>query len=122
MDWNEILNYGLKIAGTALGTVSIALASILFAKLKTKILESRIGKFVKEAVKAAEQLYPNLGKKMGQEKFAYVVEQVKAKFPKIENEYLNTIIESAVYEISEEVKQIAKEQSTDRVSSVITIK
>ena len=122
MDWNEILNYALKIAGTAAGTVVITLGSILFAKLKKKILESRIGKYVEQAVKAAEQLFPNLGQKTGKEKLTYVMEQVQAKFPKIDSEYLKTLIESAVYAVSEEVKQIAKEQNSDRVSSVITIK
>lgn len=112
MDWSVILDYLLKIIGSIGASVIITLAGVLFAKLKTKIKESRINSYIKEAVQAAEQLYPNQGKKMGKEKYAYVVQQVLAKFPNLtDNEYLKSLIEGAVYTLSEQVKQIAKEQS-----------
>ena len=113
MDWSLILDYVLKILGSIGASVIITLAGVLFAKLKTKIKESRITSYIKEAVQAAEQLYPNQGKKMGKEKYAYVVQQVLAKFPNLtDNEYLKSLIEGAVYTLSEQVKQIAKEQSS----------
>lgn len=113
MDWSTILDYLLKIIGSIGASVIITLAGVLFAKLKTKIKESRINSYIKEAVQAAEQLYPNQGKKMGKEKYAYVVQQVLAKFPNLtDNEYLKSLIEGAVYTLSEQVKQIAKEQSS----------
>lgn len=109
IDWNLVLTYGLKILGYAIGTVIVALASIIFAKLKTKIGESRLNSYIKSAVEAAEQMFPNLGKKTGKEKYDYVVAQVTAKFPKIANdEKLKTLIEAAVYSVSEQVKLIAK--------------
>lgn len=112
INWNEILNYGLKIIGIAAGTVITTYASILFTKLKTKLYESRIVSYVKEAVKAAEQLYPNQGKKMGKEKLTYVTEQVLNKFPKLtDNEYLRSIIEGAVFSVSEEIKLIQAEKT-----------
>lgn len=122
MDWNLILNYGLKILGSAAATLVITLGSILFAKLKTKIGESRLNTFIEKAVKAAEQLYPNLGTKTGQEKYEYVLNQVLAKFPSVtNNENLKALIEGAVYSVSEQVKQIAKENGIE-VTTTDTIK
>ena len=117
MDWPTILDYALKIAGTAAGTIIVTLGSILFAKLKNKIAESKLSAFIDKCVKAAEQLYPNLGKKTGPEKYQYVLEQVLAKYPKLtENEYLKTLIEAAVYHVSEEVKKIAEEQKEEKAT------
>lgn len=108
MDWSTILNYALKIVGTALGTVLITLGSILFAKLKNKIGEARLNTFIDRVVRAAEQQFPNLGQKTGPEKFAYVMEVVKAKYPKLDEGYLRPLIEGAVYGVSEELKQLEK--------------
>ena len=54
-------------------------------------------KWVKVAVKAAEQIYNNAGQ--GEEKFAYVFEWISKKF-KISETDLKNIIESAVYELN----------------------
>lgn len=108
MDWSTILDYALKIAGTALGTVLITLGSILFAKLKNKIGEARLNTFIDKVVRAAEQQFPNLGQKTGPEKFAYVMEVVKQKYPKLDEGYLKPLIEGAVYGVSEELKQLEK--------------
>jgi len=110
IDWNLVLTYTLKIIGTALGTVFITLGSILFAKLKQKIGEARLQLFIDRCVKAAEQLFPNLGQKTGQQKYEYVLNLVKEKYPKLSNDYLKALIEGAVFSVSEEVKQIAKAQ------------
>jgi len=110
MDWNTILDYALKIAGTALGTVLITLASILFTKLKNKIGEAKLNTFIDKIVRAAEQQFPNVGKKTGPEKFAYVMQVVKQKYPKLDEGYLKPLIEGAVYGVSEELKQLAKAQ------------
>lgn len=118
MDWNSVLDIVLKAVGSIGASIIVTLASILFAKLRTKIKESRINSYIKEAVQAAEQLYPNQGKKMGKEKYAYVVQQVLAKFPTLtDNEYLKSLIEGAVYTVSQQVKQIAKEQVNSGTTS-----
>lgn len=114
MDWNLILNYGLKILGSAAATLVITLGSILFAKLKTKIGEARVNAFIDKTVRAAEQMYPNLGQKTGKEKYEYVLNQVLAKFPNlINNEHLKNLIEGAVFAVSEEIRQVAKNQGID---------
>lgn len=121
LDWNLILNYGLKILGYAIGTIIITLASILFSKLKERLGELKLSNYIEKCVQAAEQLFPNLGKKTGKEKYEYVLSEVLKKFPKLqENEYLKTLIEAAVYKVSEEVKQIAKakEETTATINSL----
>lgn len=120
MNWSEILNYGLKILGSALATLLITYASILFAKLKTKIKENRINTYISKVVRAAEQLYPNQGKKMGPEKYEYVVKQVLAKFPTLtNNEYLRSLIEGAVFSLTEELKEngVIKEEKKDTTNN-----
>lgn len=54
-------------------------------------------KWVKVAVKAAEQIYNGSGQ--GKEKFAYVSEWISKKF-KVSEIDLKNIIESAVYELN----------------------
>ena len=113
MDWNVILNYLLKGLGSALATILITYASILFAKLKSKIGEAKLNAYIDKCVKAAEQLFPNLGNKTGKEKYEYVLEQIKKKYPKYDESYLKPLIEGAVYAVSEQVKQIAKEEKKE---------
>lgn len=114
MDWSIILDYGVKILGAVIASLIITFGSILFAKLKAKIQDKRVNMFITNAVRAAEQLYPNYGKKTGKEKYEYVLNEVLAKFPSMtDNPHLKTLIESAVYGVSEQVKQIAKEQGID---------
>ena len=108
MDWALILDYALKIVGTATGTIIVTLASIIFAKLKSKIGEAKLNIYIDKCVKAAEQLYPNLGSKTGAEKYQYVLECIKKKYPKLDEPYLKPLIEGAVYSVSEQIKQIAK--------------
>ncbi len=114
MDWSIILDYGVKILGAVIASLIITFGSILFAKLKAKIQDKRVNMFIMNAVRAAEQLYPNFGKKTGKEKYEYVLNEVLTKFPNMTNNpHLKTLIESAVYAVSEQVKQIAKEQGID---------
>ena len=118
MDWNIVLEYLLKGLGSVAASLIIAFGSILFAKLKTKISEARLNAFIDKTVKAAEQLFPNLGSKTGKEKYKYVVEQVLAKFPKLENnEYLKNLIEGAVYAVSQQVKQAKQIETTSTETS-----
>lgn len=118
MDWSSVLDIVLKAVGSIGASIIVTLAGILFAKLRTKIKESRINSYIKEAVQAAEQLYPNQGTKTGTEKYKYVVTQVLNKFPELtDNEYLKSLIEGAVYTLSEQVKQIAKEQKKEQVTT-----
>lgn len=114
MDWSIILDYGVKILGAVIASLIITFGSILFAKLKAKMQDKRVNMFITNAVRAAEQLYPNFGKKTGKEKYEYVLNEVLTKFPSMTNNpHLKTLIESAVYAVSEQVKQIAKEQGID---------
>lgn len=125
MDWSLVLDYGVKILAAIIATLITTYGSILFAKLKSKLQDAKVNLFITNAVKAAEQLYPNLGKKTGKEKYEYVLNEVIAKFPKLtDSPHLKTLIEAAVYGVSEQVKQIAKEQgitvetkSTNKLSS-----
>ena len=111
MDWSIWLDYLLKIMGSALAGVIITLASILFAKLKAKINDTRVTNYINQLVQSAEQLYPNLGTKTGEIKYQYVLDLVLKKFPKLENnEHLKALIEGAVYTLSEQINQIAKAQ------------
>ena len=111
MDWNLVLSYVLKGLGSAAATLIITYASILFARLKKKIGEARLNAFIDKTVKAAEQLFPNVGTKTGKQKYDYVVQQVLAKYPKLENnEYLKNLIEGAVYAVSQHEKNVAKEK------------
>ena len=122
IDWNLVLNYGLKILGYAVGTVIITLSSILFTKLKNKIGEAKLNLFIEKAVQAAEQMFPNLGKKTGKEKYDYVLNEVLNKYPHLkDNEYLKTLIEAAVYKVSEEVKQIAQAKEETTTINSLTI-
>ena len=118
MDWNIVLDYALKALGSLAATLIITLASIIFAKLKTKISEARLNAFIDRCVKAAEQLFPNLGKKTGPEKYKYVLDLVKAKYPKLDDTYLKPLIEGAVYAVSEQTKQIAKETKNASITSL----
>ncbi len=121
MDWSLILDYSLKIAGTAVGTIIVTYASIIFAKLKSKIGEAKLNTYIDKCVKAAEQLYPNLGNKTGAEKYQYVLECIKNKYPKLDEGYLKPLIEGAVYSVSEQVKQIAKAEKHTTNLSTLTI-
>lgn len=117
-----ILSYLLKGLGSTIAGLIITYMSILFAKLKAKIGESKLNAFIDKTVKAAEQLYPNNGTKTGKIKFDYVVQQVLAKYPKLENnDYLKNLIEGAVYAVSQHEKNVAKaktESTTDSSSSI----
>lgn len=116
------LGYLLKGLGSALAGLVITYASILFAKLKAKIGESKLNAFIDKTVKAAEQLYPNNGTKTGKIKFDYVVQQVLAKYPKLENnDYLKNLIEGAVYAVSQHEKNVAKAK-TESTNSNTSIK
>lgn len=113
MDWNTILTYILKIAGSAAATLITTFATILFAKLKNKIHDAHVSAYINKVVRAAEQLYPNKGTKTGKQKYQYVVDQVLAKFPKMtNNEYLKSLIEGAVYSLSNETSALTGETST----------
>ena len=63
MDWDLILSYLLKGAGSLLAGLIITYTSILFTKLKNKIGESKLNLFIEKCVAAAEQMFPNMGSK-----------------------------------------------------------
>ena len=122
MDWNFVLDCVLKAVGIALGTVVTTLAGILFAKLKEKIGEAKLNNFIDKCVKAAEQQFPNLGKKTGPEKYQYVLECVQEKYPKLTEGYLKPLIEGAVFSVSEQIRQIAKESASSTAASITSLK
>ena len=117
MDWNVALDILIKALGSALATIVITFASILFAKLKAKIGEARLNTYIDRCVKAAEQIFPNLGTKTGPEKLKYVKEMVIKKFPKLsDSPYLNALIEGAVYAVSQQQKQLQENKNISTTS------
>lgn len=111
IDWNEVLNYVIKVVSALLAGMLATYTTILFTKLKRKIMEGRVIQFIEQAVKAAEQLYPNLGIKTGNEKYQYVVNLVLEKFKWMKDEaYLKSLIEAAVFELSEKLKKEKEEK------------
>ena len=112
MDWSYILEIVLKAVGSVAAAVITGLAGWLFTKLSAKIKDARIKSFVDQAVKAAEQLYPNLGTKTGPEKLQYVTELVKQKWPKLDNAYVDAIIEGAVYTLNNQLEEAKKKPKT----------
>ena len=121
MDWSLFLDYLLKALGSLAASTIIALGSVLFAKLKNKIGEARLNTYIDRCVRAAEQLFPNLGQKTGKEKYEYVLGLVKEKYPKLSNEYLKALIEGAVFSVSEQVKQISQQVKNNATTSVLKI-
>lgn len=113
MDWSVILDIILKALGSAAATAITTLAGILFAKLSGKIKDTRINNYIKEAVRAAEQLYPNQGTKRGSEKFEYVTQLVLNKFPKLNNAYIKAMIEGAVFALNNQLDATKKETSKE---------
>lgn len=106
IEWSIVLEYILKILGSVVATLIITYATLLFNKLKAKIGEARVNKYLEILVQAAEQIFPNLGKKTGPEKFEYVKECIINKFPKLKNDpNLNALIEGAVFSVSQKLKQ-----------------
>ena len=88
----------IKVLITTVLSAVVGLIGTLIGKIISKHKNSKIYKYAKTCVEAAEQKFPNEGKKMGPEKMAYVMDQLAIKFPKIkENSYLYNIAEAAVY-------------------------
>lgn len=102
----------LKVLLTALLSTAIGAMCTLIGKLLVKFNDSKLIKHAKIAVRAAEQKFPNEGKKMGPEKMDYVMDYLAITFPKIKsNQYLYNIAEAAVYELNGEKAKKAAEQA-----------
>lgn len=85
------------VANIILGYI-LPLVLLIVAGYLVKVYRSEeVVKWVKVAVKAAEQIYNGSGQ--GKEKFAYVSEWISKKF-KVSEIDLKNIIESAVYELN----------------------
>ena len=85
------------VANIILGYI-LPLVLLIVAGYLIKVYRSdEVVKWVKVAVKAAEQIYNESGQ--GKEKFAYVSEWISKKF-KVSEIDLKNIIESAVYELN----------------------
>lgn len=124
MDWSIVLDYILKIVGSIGASIIVTLAGILYAKLQSKIKDSKITAYIKECVKAAEQIYPNLGMKMGTVKYKYVLDCVAKKYPKVtDNQYLKSLIEGAVYALNKNLnEQKTTELTETKVETINTDK
>ena len=85
------------IANIILGGVIPFILMIVAGYLIMTFRDDNVIKWVKIAVKAAEQIYKESG--MGKEKFAYVSEWISKKF-KISETDLKNLIENAVYELN----------------------
>lgn len=106
----------IKALITALLTGLIGLICTAIGKIIAKCKNSNLIRHARIAVRAAEQKFPNDGKKMGPEKMAYVMDYLAITFPKIKsNQYLYNIAEAAVYElnnqdVAEEAEQAFKDK------------
>lgn len=104
-DFWEIL---IKVLATTLLSTGIGFIGTLIGRVVSKNKESKIYKYAKTCVAAAEMKFPNEGKKMGPEKMAYVMDQMAIKFPKIkESTYFYNIAEAAVLELNKKMKEEA---------------
>ena len=121
MDWTLFLDYLFKALGSLAATLLVTFGTVLFTKLKSKIGEAKLNTYIDRCVRAAEQLFPNLGNKTGKQKYEYVLNLVKEKYPKLSNEYLKALIEGAVYGVSEQVKQIANASKETNNTSVLKV-
>lgn len=100
--WSIIIKALLSLAATGL----CGLIGTLIGKVISNHKTSKIYKYARTVVDAAEQKFPNEGKKMGPEKMQYVMDQLVIKFPKIaDNRYLYNIAEQAVYKLNEEKRK-----------------
>ena len=120
MDWAVICDIILKVVISVSTTAVTSLIGVVFGKLISKIKDTKIMNYVKQAVMSAEQLYPNQGVKRGTEKYNYVVECVLAKYPKLQNNvYLRSLIEGAVFALNNELEKIKdiKIADTDTVKT-----
>lgn len=98
----------IKVLLTALLTAGVGVLGTLIGKIIAKSKNSKIYKYADTCVKAAEQKFPNEGKKMGPEKLQYVMDQMMIKFPKIrDNQYLYNIAEAAVFELNKQIQREA---------------
>ena len=89
------------IVDVVLGIILPLIFLIVAGYLITTYHDDKLVKWVKIAVKAAEQIYNAQGQ--GKEKFDYVANWISAKFD-IPKDDLKNLIESAVYEINKEQK------------------
>lgn len=96
----------IKVLVTALLSAGVGLMGTLIGNVISKHKDSKIYKYAKTCVKAAEQKFPNEGKKMGPEKMAYVMDQMAIKFPKIkESTYFYNLAEAAVLELNRKIQE-----------------
>ena len=101
-----------KVLITALLSTAIGAMCTLIGKLIARFKNSRLTRHAKIAVRAAEQKFPNEGKKMGPEKMEYVMDYLAITFPKIKsNQYLYNIAEAAVFELNREKEKKEAEQA-----------
>lgn len=91
------------ILGVILPLILLLIAVYLFFTYR----DEKVLKWVGIAVKAAEQIYNAPGQ--GKEKFEYVADWISAKF-KIPKEDLKNLIESAVYELNNAIKDIEQKE------------
>ena len=87
------------VANIILGYILPLILLVVAGYLIKTFRSDEIIKWVKVAVKAAEQIYNGSGQ--GKQKFDYVSEWISKKF-KISKEDLKNIIEGAVYELNGE--------------------
>ena len=112
----------VKVLITALLTGLVGLLCTVIGKLIAKCKNSKLMRHARIAVRAAEQKFPNEGKKMGPEKMAYVMDYLAITFPKIKsNQYLYNIAEASVYELNnEDIKKEAEQAFKDKYGELPT--
>jgi len=93
MEWSEVFNAVIALVG-------VTCTSVLIPFVKSKLTEAqqaKVDKWVKTAVSAAEQIYGADG--AGSKKKAYVLNFLKGRGIKVDEEQINALLEAMVYEL-----------------------
>ena len=107
------------VVGVAVSLITTFLIPAI-SKWIGNLEDTKLKKFIANAVRAAEQMY---GPKTGAIKVEYVRNLVKEKTKgKLSDETIDTLIEAAVYEISQAVKNEQTEATQANVEEATAIK
>lgn len=100
MDITEIISCALALVAAVIIVIFVP----QFKKLFSDDARKRIKEYIGVAVRAAEQLYPNVGEKLGKQKLQYVADYLKTKGITFDvddvHDEIRMMIESAVQEFT----------------------
>lgn len=111
-----LIEYILPTVAALVASAISAMIIRVLVKLGTKIKDARIRALYEEWVKAAEQKYNAKG--MGAEKFKWVSELAKGKFPKATTSNIKANIEAATFSVSAMVKKALEYKTEGMLKNV----